>query len=166
VNSSETAIFALEKQQKHCVMKHIIILIHVIAIALVCTDIKAQSLVYQPYIPPQSSGSYSPGYPSAGTGSSRSRVSAERIRTSAYCLYSDGSVSKLRIEVEVYGGSARVVGYYQAPQALVYNSTGRWLQLQPQALVNKCYPDLSGHPLEQEFMYKANIQGMMFYFDL
>ena len=149
-------------------MKHIITFILLIAVILVYSDIKAQSLVYRPYIPPQSSGSYIPDYPATGSGSARSgsRVSAERVRTNAYCLYNDGSVGKLRIEVEVYGGSARVVGYYQAPQAMVYNSTGRWLQLQPQAIVDKCYPDLSRNPLEQEFMYKANIQGLVFYFDL
>ena len=149
-------------------MKHIFTIIHIIAVAFICNDIKAQGLVYEPFIPKQSSGSYSPGYPATSGNSSRSvsSVSAERVRTNAYCLYNDGSVGKLRIEVEVYGGSALVVGYYQVPQAMVYNSTGRWLQLQPQAMVKKSYPDISGNPLEQEFMYKANIRGIMFYFDL
>ena len=137
-------------------MKHILTIIPVIALALICNDINAQSLVYEPFIPKQSSESYAP----------RSGVSAERVRTNAYCLYADGSVGKLRIVVDVYGGSAQVVGYYQAPQALVYNSTGRWLKLQPQAMVNKCYPDLARNPLEQEFMYKASIMGALYYFDL
>ncbi len=149
-------------------MKHIFTIIQVIAIAMICYDLKAQGLVYTPFIPRQSAESYDPGYPSTGRSSARpgSRTMAERVRTSAYCLYNDGSVGKLRIEVELYGSSARVVGYYQAPQALVYNSTGRWLELQPQVLVNKCYPDLARNPLEQEFMYKANIRGSLYYFDL
>lgn len=149
-------------------MKHIIPIIQVFALVLICHEIQAQSLVYEPFIPRQSLESNTQGYPKTGSNSSRVgvRVSAERVRTSAYCLYNDGSVGKLRIEVEVYGGSAQVVGYYQAPQAMVYNSTGRWLQLRPQAIVKKCYPDLSGNPLEQEFMYKAIIRGILYYFDL
>lgn len=149
-------------------MKHIFTIIQVIAIAMICNDLKAQGLVYTPFIPRQSAESYDPGYPSTGRNSARSgsRTMTERVRTNAYCLYNDGSVGKLRIEVEIYGSSARVVGYYQAPQALVYNSTGRWLELQPQAMVNKCYPDLARNPLEQEFMYKASIMGALYYFDL
>ena len=149
-------------------MKHLFTIIQVIVIALICNDIKAQGLVYEPFIPRQSSGGYGYGASATEGRSSRSsaRATAERVRTNAYCLNNDGSVGKLRIEVEVYGTSSQVVGYYQAPQAMVYNSTGRWLQLQPQAAVKKCYPDLSEHPLEQEFMYKANIRGVVFYFDL
>lgn len=149
-------------------MKHLLTIIQVIVIALICNDLKAQGLVYEPFIPGQSSGSYDPGYPRTGTGSSRSRsrVASESVRTNAYCLYNDGSVGKLRIEVEISGGSARIVGYYQMPQAMVYNSTGCWIALQPQATVNKCYPDLARNPLEGEFMYKANIRGIMYYFDL
>ena len=148
-------------------MKHIITFLQIIAIALICNDIKAQGLVYQPFIPSQSSGGYDVSVPSGRNGQSRSRdISTERIRTNAYCLFSNGDLGKLRIEVEVYGSSARVVGYYEAPKALVYNATGRWLQLQPQAMVNKCYPDLSYNPLEQEFTYKATFLGRVFYFDL
>lgn len=161
-DSLETPIFALEIETIIGNMKHIFPIIQIIALTLICHEIKAQGLVYEPFIPRQSSESYSPDYPKTGRNSSRVgvRASLERVRTSAYCLYNDGSVGKLRIEVEVSGGSAQVVGYYQAPQAMVYNSTGRWLQLQPQALVKKCYPDLSDNPLEQEVMYKANIRGI------
>lgn len=149
-------------------MKNILTIVQILAIALICSDLKAQGLVYTPFVPRQSSESYDPGFPPASSGSfrSRSRVESDRVRTNAYCLYNDGSVGKLRIEVEIYGSSARVVGYYQAPQAMVYNSTGRWRELQPQAMVNKCYPDLARNQLEQEFMYKANIRGVMYYFDL
>ena len=149
-------------------MKHIFTIVQILVVAMICGNLKAQGLVYTPFIPRQSAESYDPGFPATGSSSSRSRsrVESDRVRTNAYCLYNDGSFGKLRIEVEIYGSSARVVGYYQAPQAMVYNSTGRWLELQPQAMVNKCYPDLARNPLEQEFMYKANIRGVMYYFDL
>lgn len=146
-------------------MKHTIIVLFVAVFAMMSLEANAQ-LVYQPFVPSQSSSGYSSGGYSSGSYSSQSSLSTERVRTSAYFLYSDGSIGKVRLEVEISGGSGRVIGYYEPPQALVYNATGCWKQLYPYASVHKCYSTYSANPLEREFMYKANIRGVMYYFDL
>ncbi len=141
-------------------MKHTITVLFVAVLAMMSLEAHAQ-LVYEPFIPNQSSGGYS-----SGSYSSQPSMSVERVRTSAYFLYTDGSIGKVRLEVEISGGSGRVVGYYEPPQPLVYNATGCWKQLYPYASVHKCYSTYSANPLEREFMYKANIRGVLYYFDL
>ena len=151
-------------------MKHsILILFFAIMAAVMSFDAKAQGLVYQPFIPQTSSSSVSvPNYSQMGRtyGGSRERVQTQRARSTAYCWHGGDRYGKLPIVLEYGQSGIRMVQVYYASQSLVYGaSEGRWVDIYPVS-VQECYPDLSNHPLEKSFMYKANIQGTMYYFDL
>lgn len=113
-------------------------------------EAKAQ-IVYQPFM--------------GGGSSTQSIGQSQRLRATAYCILSNGQYAKMPIVVEQRQNGLFVVQYYQAPQSMVYGSNGGWVNIYP-TNVQRCYPDLSSNPLERSFMFKASINGRMFYFDL
>ena len=148
-------------------MKKIIITLVAILMAIASHEAKAQ-LVYRPFIRGNSSSSVSvPNYFQRGrTYGGGTSVQPQRVRATAYCLIDSDRYGKLPIVVEYGQAGARVVQVYYAAQSLVYGaSEGRWVDIYPVG-IQSCYPDLSNHPLEKSFMYKANINGTMYYFDL
>ncbi len=131
-------------------MKKLVIFITTLLLLFATNEAKAQ-IVYQPFI--------------GGGSSSQSTVQPQRFRTTAFCRLSSGQYAKLPIVVEQRQNGLFVVQYYQAPQSMVYGSNGAWVSIHP-TMVQRCYPDLSSNPLERSYMYKANINGRMYYFDL
>ena len=129
--------------------KNILYFIALVICLAFCHEAKAQ-LVYESY---------------TGGSSSQQSVQTQRVRTTAYCQLRGGGYGKLPIIVEVSNQGANVVQCYQAPQTLVYGGEGKWVNIYP-ARVSKCYPSYGSNSLEREFMYKANINGTIYYFDL
>ena len=149
-------------------MKKTIIALVAALFGLISFEANAQ-LVYTPFNPGNSSSSTPiPNY-SRGGRTQRSTRPAPRVeytRTNAYCKTGVDTYGKLPIVIEYGSNGIRVVQVYYAPQALVYGaSDGRWVDIYPVS-VQSCYPDYSNNPLEKNFMYKANINGTTFYFDL
>ena len=151
------------------IMKKTIITLIATLMALAASHEAKAQIVYAPFIPEKSSSSESgSGYYQGGRsyGSSRPAVQTQRARTTAYCLLGSDRYGKLPIVVEFSQSGAYVVQVFNAPQSMVYGaSEGRWVNIYP-TVIQSCYPDLSSHPLEKSFMYKANIDGTMYYFDL
>lgn len=149
-------------------MKKIIITLVATLMAIASHEAKAQ-LVYTPFITGDSSSSVSvPDYSPRrrAYGGSRSTVQTHRARTTAYCLLGSDRYGKLPIVVEYGSSGTCIVQVYHASQSLVYGaSEGRWVDIYPVG-IQSCHPDLSNHPLEKSFMYKASINGTMYYFDL
>lgn len=131
-------------------MKKLVIFITTLLLIFSAIELKAQ-IVYQPFM--------------GGGSSSQSTVQSQRFRATAYSRLSSGQYAKLPIVVEQRQNGLFVVQYYQAPQSMVYGSNGTWVSIHP-AVVQRCYPDLSSNPLERSYMYKANINGRVYYFDL
>ena len=131
-------------------MNKIIIIFTTFFLFFTANEVKAQ-MVYQPYM--------------GGGTSSQSVKQSGRFHATAYCRLSNGQYAKLPIVVEQRQNGLFVVQYYQAPQTMVYGSNGDWVSIHP-AMVQKCYPDLSSNPLERSYMYKVNIDGRVYYFDL
>lgn len=128
-------------------MKRFIMIVIFAMMAGLAYEANAQ-LVYEPFYYGNSSSSQ-----------------GQRLRTTAYCYAGGGNYHKLPIVVETGRYGLYVTQYYQAPQSLVYGSDGRWVSISP-VRVEMCYPDLANNRLEKSFMYKANIYGTMYYFDL
>lgn len=149
-------------------MKKLIFTLITLMMAIASYEAKAQ-LVYQPFIPETSSSSVSvPDFSqrSRSYGGARATVQAQRFRSTAYCLLGSDRYGKLPIVLEYGQSGVRIVQVYLASQSLVYGaSEGRWVNIYPVS-VQQCYPDLSSHPLEKSFMYKASINGTMYYFDI
>ena len=131
-------------------MKKLVIILAVFLLFFSAFEAKAQ-IVYQPFM--------------GGSSSSQSMGQSQRLRATAYCLLSNGQYAKMSIVVEQRQNSLFVVQYYQAPQSMVYGSNGGWVNIYP-TNVQRCYPDLSSNPLERSFMFKANINGRVYYFDI
>ena len=152
-------------------MKKFIITMITAMMAIVSYEAKAQGLVYTPFIPQESSSSSSMSVPNYSQrhrsyGGSRATVQTQRARSTAYCWHGGDRYGKLPIVLEYSQSGIRIVQVYYASQSLVYGaSEGRWVDIYPVS-IQQCYPDLSNHPLEKSFMYKASINGTTYYFDL
>ena len=157
-------------------MRHtsVFILISVI-LAIISVDVKAQGLVYTPFIPKQSSsfdigeGSGVAGSSRSSSGYSRPSCQTELTRTTAYYVDYDGNYFKVPIRVEYTVWSNGATSLKVAEQWEGNALGGQWKRLLTAARVESCQPITAygtSAALERSFMYKALVGICWYYFDL
>lgn len=151
--------------------KNFFILVAII-LAFVSLNANAQ-LVYQPFIPNQSSPSYNGGL-NCGTGSSYSGYSplscrTQTIRTTAYFVdfYGDYYKVPIRVEYKVYSNGAESLKVAEQYESNGFG--GQWKRLSTPPNVMNCQSIMATGvtaELERTFMYKAMVGTTWYYFDL
>lgn len=138
-------------------------------------EVKAQGLVYTPFIPQQSSSASSGSlYGGSGTSRPRSgyyrpRSETQSFRTTAYFVDFNGDYHKapIRVEYTVYSNGACSCCVTEKWQS--NGVSGQWCSLGKPADVQSCQPITANGitaELEQSFMYKAQVGIYWYYFDL
>ena len=158
-------------------MKHSSIVLTVaVFMAMLSVEVKAQGLVYTPFIPESSSSSSGTtnwgsdsGYSRPNYGSNHVSSQTQTIRTTAYYADYEGYYYKVPIRVEYtvysYGSSSLMVAEQWETTAF----GGQWKKLPVMANVEKCRPITAygvNAYLEKNFMYKAMVGTRWYYFDL
>ena len=157
-------------------MRHtsLFILVSVI-LAIISVDVKAQGLVYTPFIPRQSSsfdiggGSSVSGSSRSSSGYSRPSCQTELTRTTAYYVDYNGNYYKdpIRVEYTVWSNGATNLKVTEQWEGNGFG--GQWKRLLAAARVESCQPitaNGSSAALERSFMYKAMVGTRWYYFDL
>lgn len=157
-------------------MKHTLFVIIVALLSIISVDMKAQGLVYTPFIPQQSSSSTDFGGMYGGSSSSRSSSGYSRpsyhtqtTRTTAYFADYNGNYYKVPIKVEytVYSNGATSLTVTEQYESNGFG--GQWKRILTAANVVSCQSITANGvtaELERTFMYKAMVGTRWYYFDL
>ena len=158
-------------------MKHTLFVIIVALLSIITVDVKAQGLVYTPFIPQQSSsstdfgGMYGGGSSSSRPRSGYSRPSSQTqtTRTTAYFADYNGNYYKVPIKVEytVYSNGATSLTVTEQYESNGFG--GQWKRILTAANVVSCQSITANGvtaELERTFMYKAMVGTRWYYFDL
>ena len=81
------------------------------------------------------------------------------VRTTAYYI-GGNRIFKVPIKVRVQGAQTSVIEEYTD------NGIGGQWRGVSSGIIQKCSSSFSNSPLEEQFMYKANVEGSWYYFDL
>lgn len=121
----------------------------ILVLAICGISAKAQ-IIYEPFVPGQTR---------------QQQTQGQTIQTNAYYDDGYGNVYKMPIKVQIqtkYNMTTMyVVEYYQNN-----GIQGYWYKLPSSPRVAECMPLYARTRLEQQFMYKAMINGKYYYFDL
>ena len=146
------------------------IIITVMQLIFLCGQLKAQGLVYTPFIPQTSSPSYG-NYtvPRSTRPTARPSSQVQTVQVTAYYADILGDYYKvpIRIEYTVYSNGASTI--YVTEQWKSNSYSGGWVRISPLASIQECHPLFgSGNnaELEKSFMYKAQVGSRWYYFDL
>ena len=157
-------------------MKHTLFVIIVALLSIITVDVKAQGLVYTPFIPQQSSSSTDFGGMYGGSSSSRPRFGYSRpsyqtqtTRTTAYFADYNGNYFKVPIKVEytVYSNGATSLTVTEQYESNGFG--GQWKKILTAANVVSCQSITANGvtaELERTVMYKAMVGTRWYYFDL
>ena len=156
-------------------MKHTFLILIVALLSIITVDVKAQGLVYTPFIPQQSSstdlggmyGSSSASGPRSGY--SRPSFQTQTIRTTAYFADYNGNYYKVPIKVEYTVYSNGATSLTVAEQYESNGFGGQWKRILTAANVVTCQSITANGvtaELERSFMYKVMVGTCWYYFDL
>ena len=139
-------------------MKHTFVILLVALLSMMTVDLKAQGLVYTPFIPPRPRSGYS-----------RPSYQTQTTRTTAYFADYNGNYYKVPIKVDytVYSNGATSLTVTEQYESNGFG--GQWKRILTAANVVSCQSITANGvtaELERTFMYKAMVGTRWYYFDL